>query len=93
MGDLSSLLNTTRIALACHISDVCINYVFYADDLCFMAPSATCMHVCPLCRSSAKLLNICYLCSIEVNLNFNAAKSFCAASHLNTINYHCHHCL
>ena len=35
MDDLSSLLNTSRIG--CHISDVCINHVFYTDDLCLMA--------------------------------------------------------
>ena len=33
MDDLSSLLNTSRIG--CHIDDVCINHVFYADDLCY----------------------------------------------------------
>ena len=32
MDDLSSLLNISRIG--CHIDDVCINHVFYADDLC-----------------------------------------------------------
>ena len=39
MDDLSSLLNTSRIG--CHISDVCINHVFYADDSCLLAPCAT----------------------------------------------------
>ena len=38
MDDLSSLLNTSRIG--CHIDDVCINHIFYADDLCLMAPCA-----------------------------------------------------
>ena len=38
MDDLSSLLNASRIG--CHISDVGINHVFYADDLCLMAPCA-----------------------------------------------------
>ena len=36
MDDLSSLLNTSRIV--CHIDDVCINHVFYGDNLCLMAP-------------------------------------------------------
>ena len=31
MDPLSSLLNTSRIG--CHISDVCINHVFYANDV------------------------------------------------------------
>ena len=52
------------------ISDVCINHVFYADDLCLMAPCATALQ---------ELLNICYRYSVEVNLNFNATKSFCVA--------------
>ena len=69
MDDLSSLLNASRIG--CHISDVCINHVFYADDLCLMAPCAIALQ---------ELLNICYRYSVEVNLNFNATKSFCVAS-------------
>ena len=68
MDDLSSLLNASRIG--CHISDVCINHVFYADDLCLMAPCAIALQ---------ELLNICYRYSVEVNLNFNATMSFCVA--------------
>ena len=66
MDDLSSLLNTSRIR--CHISDVCINHVFYADDLCLMAPCAIALQ---------ELINICCLYSIEIDLNFNATKSYC----------------
>ena len=68
MDDLFSLLNAGRIG--CHISDVCINRVFYADDLCLMAPCAIALQ---------ELLNNCYRYSVEVNLNFNAKKSFCVA--------------
>ena len=53
MDDLSSLLNASRIG--CHISDVCINHVFYADDLCLMAPCAIALQ---------ELLNICYRYSV-----------------------------
>ena len=60
MDDLSLLLNTGRIG--CHIDDVCINHVFYADDLCLQ-----------------ELINVCYQYSNEINLNFNATKSFCVA--------------
>ena len=67
MDDLSSLLNSSRIR--CHISDVCINHVFYADDLCLMAPCVIALHE----------LLICYCYSVEANLNFNATKSFCVA--------------
>ena len=68
MDGLSSLLNASRIGS--HISDVCINHVFYADDLCLMVPCVIALQ---------ELLNICYHYSIEVNLNFSATKSFCVA--------------
>ena len=68
MDDLSSLLNSSRIG--CHIDDVCINHVFYADDLCLMAPCAIALQ---------ELINICYQYSNEIDLNFNATKSFCVA--------------
>ena len=68
MDDFSSLLNASRIG--CHIIDVCINHVFYADDLCLMDPCAIALQ---------ELLNICYRYSVEVNLNFNVKKSFCVA--------------
>ena len=68
MDDLSSLLNTSRIG--CHIDDVCINHVFYADDLCLMAPCAIALQ---------ELINVCYQYSNEIDLNFNATKSFCVA--------------
>ena len=66
MDDLSSLLNTSRIG--CHTSNVCINHVFYADDFCLMAPCAIALQ---------KLINICCLYNIEIDLNFNAVKSYC----------------
>ena len=44
--------------------------MFYADDLCLMAPCAI---------SLQELLNICHSYSIIVELNFNAKMSFCFA--------------
>ena len=38
IDDLSLLLNTRRIGW--HISDVCTNHVYYADNLCLMPPCA-----------------------------------------------------
>ena len=35
MDDLS-----TDSGIGCHIDDLCINHVFYANDLCLMAPCA-----------------------------------------------------
>ena len=61
MDDLSVLLSQSGIRF--HIEDLCINHVFYADDLCLMPPCAIALQ---------ELIN-CVL-SI-VNLNFNALKS------------------
>ena len=36
--DINININASR--MGCHISDVCINHVFYADNLCLMAPCA-----------------------------------------------------
>ena len=68
MDDLSSLLNTSSIG--CHIDDVSINHVCYADELCLMAPSALALQ---------ELINVCYQYSNDIYLNFNATKSFCVA--------------
>ena len=68
IDDLCSLLNTSRIG--CHIDDVCINHVFYADDLCLMA-------LCAI--ASQELINVCYQYSNEINLNINGTKCFCIA--------------
>ena len=64
--DFSSLLNTSRIG--CHISDVCMNYVFYANDFCLMVPCAIAL---------PELIHYCCLHSIKIDLNFNATKSYC----------------
>ena len=49
MDDLSVLLSQSGIG--CHIDDLCINHVFYADDLCLMAPCAIVLQ---------ELINLCY---------------------------------
>ena len=66
IDNLSSLLNIIRIG--CHITDVCINHTFYADDLCLMAPCAVALQ---------EMINICCLYGIEIGLNLNATKSYC----------------
>ena len=68
MDDLSVLLSQSGIG--CHIDDLCINHVFYADDLCLMAPCAIALQ---------ELINLCYDYSIEIDMNFNALKSYCIA--------------
>ena len=66
--DLSVLLSQSGIG--CHIDDLCINHVFYADDLCLMAPCAIALQ---------ELINLCYEYSIGIGMNFNALKSYCIA--------------
>ena len=68
MDDLSNML--IRSGVDCYIDNVCINHVFYADDLYLIAPCAIALH---------ELVNICHNYSIIVDLNFNAEKSFCIA--------------
>ena len=63
MDDLSNVL--IRSGVGCYIDNVCVNHVFYADDLCLMAPCAIALQ---------ELLNICHSYSIIVDLNFNAKK-------------------
>ena len=50
------------------IHDVCVSHVFYADDLCLLAPCAIALQ---------QLLNICHSYGIIVDFNFNAQKSSC----------------
>ena len=56
--------------MGCYVDNVCVNHVFYADDLCLMAPCAIALQ---------QLINVCHRYSIIVDLNFNALKSFCFA--------------
>ena len=66
MDDLSKLLINSGIGR--FIDNVCFNHVFYADDLCLMAPCAIALQ---------ELLNICHSYSISADVNFNSLKSFC----------------
>ena len=47
--DLSKVLNDSGIG--CYVDNVCVTYVFYADDICLMAPCAIALQ---------QLLNICH---------------------------------
>ena len=57
--------------MGCHVDNVCVNHVFYADDLlCLMAPCAIALQ---------QLIKVCHRYSIIVDLYVNALKSFCFA--------------
>ena len=43
---------------------------FYADDLCLMAACAIALQ---------ELIGLCYEYSVDIDLNFNATKSYCVA--------------
>ena len=49
MDDLSVLF-LSHSGIRCHIHDLCINYVFYADDICLMALCAITLQ---------ELINLC----------------------------------
>ena len=64
MDDLSKMLNDS--GMGCYVDNVCVNHVFYADDLCLMTPCAIAL------QYTKHLLNICHRSSIIVD--FNALK-------------------
>ena len=59
LDDLSKLLISSGIG--CFIDNVCFNHVFYADDLCLMAPCAIALQ---------ELLHICHNYSIQSYYNY-----------------------
>ena len=66
MDNFSKLL--INYGIGCFIDNACFNHVFYADDLCLIAPCAIALQ---------RLLNICHNYSISVDMNFNSLKLFC----------------
>lgn len=66
MNDLSVKLNLSQAG--CCIDNVFINHLFYADDLCLLAPSPGGLQV---------LINICYEFGMEHDIIFNSSKSVC----------------
>ena len=58
MDDLSKMLNDS--GMGCYVDNV-----FYADDLCLMAPCVIALQ---------QLINVCHRYSIIVDLNLNALK-------------------
>ena len=65
VDDLSDKLIQSKIE--CHIDNLCMNHVMYADDICLMAPSPA---------SLQELIDICYDLSIQNDLSFNSSKSY-----------------
>ena len=74
MDDLSVLLSQSGIG--CHIDDLCINHVFYANDPCQMFFCAIALQ---------ELINLCYEYSIGIDVNFNALKSYLYCIHSKSV--------
>ena len=65
---ITLVLVSLSLSHGCHINDIVINHLFYADDLCLMAPSPAALQV---------LINICSQFSDDNDLTFNPNKSMC----------------
>lgn len=66
MDDLSGILSKSKVG--CFIDNVCFNHVFYADDICLLAPSPTGLQ---------KLITASEQYSIDTSIRFNPLKSVC----------------
>ena len=64
VNDLSKKLNTSMVGL--HMCNICINHIFYADDLCIMSSSPAGLQM---------LLNICASYALENDIVINHKKS------------------
>ena len=76
MDDLSKMLNDS--CMSCYVDYVCVNSVFYADNLCLMASCAFALR---------QLIHVCHRYSIIVDLHFNALKQFVPHLHLDLKSY------
>ena len=65
IDDLSNMLNSTGIG--CHIYNCCTNHVFYAGDICVIAPSPSGLQ---------GLVNICAKFGLEMMLNITLLSRY-----------------
>ena len=61
-------LSLMKSKIGCMLDEVCFNHIFYADDLCLLAPCAIALQ---------KLLDICHEYGIEHDVIYNPLKSVC----------------
>ena len=66
VDDLTMSLMKSKIG--CMLDEVCFNHIFYADDLCLLAPCAIALQ---------KLLDICHEYGVEHDVIYNPLKSVC----------------
>jgi hypothetical protein len=78
VDDLSTILLHSHVG--CYIEKTCVNHVFYADDLCLMAPSPSGLQT---------LIDLCYEYSITTDIMFNPQKSVCLIFKPKLYKLHC----
>ena len=66
VDDLSSVLRKSNVG--CHVNDVCINHLFYADDAVLMAPSPYALQ---------KLIDVCESFANDNEMTYNDKKTVC----------------
>ena len=66
VDDLTLSLRKSKIG--CMLDEVCFNHIFYADDLCLLAPCAIALQ---------KLLDICHEYGVEHDVIYNPLKYVC----------------
>ena len=66
----------------CHIDSICMNHLFYADDLCLLAPSPSGLQ---------SLLDVCAKYGCENDIVFNHLKSICIVFKPKAYKLHCPH--
>ena len=66
VDDLTQSLIKSKIG--CMLGEVCYNHIFYAYDLCLLAPCAIALQ---------KLLDICHEYGVEHDVIYNPLKSVC----------------
>lgn len=66
IDDLS--IKLSKLNIGCFIDNICMNHLFYADDMCLLAPSALGLQ---------QLINICEMYGIDHDILYNPVKSKC----------------
>ena len=68
MDELSCKLSETKVG--CHINNICVNHLFYADDCVIMAPSPSALQT---------LLAVCEQYADDNEILYNTKKTVCMA--------------
>ena len=66
IDSLSNDLNKSSVG--CHVANICVNHLSYADDMVILAPSV---------RALQKLLDVCFAFAIDHDIVYNTRKSVC----------------